>query len=400
MNEKKLKKLYDDLVNDQDFDKLELGLNKPNIFEILRISKTEIRHSNFLSWLLNPKSSHGLGDVFLKRFLREIFSSDKVFNIDQIEVNKLDLSNVQIRREWKNIDLLIIFDDIVICIENKIYSKEHSNQLERYKNIVEKEFPKQRKSFVYLTPLGIPSENEPETYVFISYQSIVDSIDRIIDIYEDSMINSVKNYINDYSTILKREIMGNDKLTKLSNRIYENHKEILDFIYDRKPDKYDDINIFLMDVIKDNGFLNGSESKRYVRFTTEKIKELTYYNKTVKNGWRYGETFLFEFVLYPDTNKINFKTVISPSDLDYNTERLSELLLQVEGSKKPRGKKWIVHHVSSYKFDFDSINEDTEEGIKMKLDKVVKKVVPVIEKYENKFLEHSDELLKLKNCNS
>jgi len=228
----------------------------------------------------------------------------------------------------------------------------------------------------------------------------VDSIDRIIDIYEDSMINSVKNYINDYSTILKREIMGNDKLTKLSNRIYENHKEILDFIYDRKPDQYDDINIFLMDVIKDNGFLNGSESKRYVRFTTEKIKELTYYNKTVKNGWRYGETFLFEFVLYPDTNKINFKTVISPSDLDYNTERLSELLLQVEGSKKPRGKKWIVHHVSSYKFDFDSINEDTEEGIIMKLDKVVKKVVPVIEKYENKFLEHSDELLKLKNCKS
>ena len=207
MNEKKLKKLYDDLVNDQDFDKLELGLNKPNIFEILRISKTEIRHSNFLSWLLNPKSSHGLGDVFLKRFLREIFSSDKVSNIDQIEVNKLDLSNVQIRREWKNIDLLIIFDDIVICIENKIYSKEHSNQLERYKNIVEKEFPKQRKSFVYLTPFGIPSENEPETYVFISYQSIVDSIDRIIDIYEDSMINSVKNYINDYSTILKREIL-------------------------------------------------------------------------------------------------------------------------------------------------------------------------------------------------
>jgi len=47
MNEKKLKKLYDDLVNDQDFDKLELGLNKPNIFEILRISKTEIRHSIF-----------------------------------------------------------------------------------------------------------------------------------------------------------------------------------------------------------------------------------------------------------------------------------------------------------------------------------------------------------------
>ena len=153
MEEKRLKNLYNDLVNDQDFDKLELGLNKPNIFEILRISKTEIRHSNFLYWLLNPKGSHSLGDVFLKRFLREIFSSDKVSDIDQIEVNNLDFSNVQIRREWKNIDLLIIFDDIVICIENKIYSKEHSNQLKRYKKIVQDEFFDKRISFVYLTPL-------------------------------------------------------------------------------------------------------------------------------------------------------------------------------------------------------------------------------------------------------
>ena len=397
MEEKRLKNLYNDLVNDQDFDKLELGLNKPNIFEILRISKTEIRHSNFLYWLLNPKGSHSLGDVFLKRFLREIFSSDKVSDIDQIEVNNLDFSNVQIRREWKNIDLLIIFDDIVICIENKIYSKEHSNQLKRYKKIVQDEFFDKRISFVYLTPLGDPSENETETYVFISYQSIVDSIDRIIDIYEDSIISSVKNYINDYSTILKREIMGNDKLTELSNRIYQNHKEILDFIYDRKPDQYDRINIFLMDVIKDNGFVKGSESKKYVRFTTEKIKELTYHNKNIKNGWKDGETFLFEFVLYPDTNKINFKTVISPSDPEYDTGILSDLLLQVEGSKKPRGKKWVVHHLSSYKFDFESVSEEDEEDIKNKLVKIIKKVVPIIKKYEEKFIENSDELLRLKN---
>ena len=40
----KLKSLYDDLLKDIDFDKLELGLQNPNIFEILKISKTEIRH--------------------------------------------------------------------------------------------------------------------------------------------------------------------------------------------------------------------------------------------------------------------------------------------------------------------------------------------------------------------
>ena len=73
-----LREFYDDLLKDPDFDRLDLELKNPNIFQILRISNNEIRHSNFLSWLLDPNQSHKLGDVFLKRFLREIFSSNKL----------------------------------------------------------------------------------------------------------------------------------------------------------------------------------------------------------------------------------------------------------------------------------------------------------------------------------
>ena len=58
-----LKFNYDKLLKDEDFDKLDLGLKIPNIFQILRISKNEIRHSNFLSWLLDPNQSHKLGDI-------------------------------------------------------------------------------------------------------------------------------------------------------------------------------------------------------------------------------------------------------------------------------------------------------------------------------------------------
>ena len=42
---------YSQLVKDINFDKLDLELKNPNIFHILKISNTEIRHSNFLSWL-------------------------------------------------------------------------------------------------------------------------------------------------------------------------------------------------------------------------------------------------------------------------------------------------------------------------------------------------------------
>ena len=152
MELKELRSLYDDLLKDIEFDKLELGLQNPNIFEILKISKTEIRHSNFLSWILNPNGSHQLGDIFLKRFLREVFSSEIFNNINQVDVEGIDLSNVEVYREWNNIDLLIKIDNIVICIENKVLSKESSNQLTKYKKVVENNFPKEKKLFVYLTP--------------------------------------------------------------------------------------------------------------------------------------------------------------------------------------------------------------------------------------------------------
>ena len=103
MDVSQLKQRYDNLLKDEDFDKLDLGFKNPNIFQILRITNNEIRHSNFLSWLLDPSQSHKLGDIFLKRFLREVFSSDKFGGIDQVDVEGMDLSKVEIQREWKNI---------------------------------------------------------------------------------------------------------------------------------------------------------------------------------------------------------------------------------------------------------------------------------------------------------
>jgi hypothetical protein len=169
MDETKIKTLYSSLLDDPDFDRLELGLKKPNIFDVLKITTNEIRHSNFLSWILNPIESHGLGDIFLKRFLREVFASDKFDDISQVDVEGLNLAKVSILREWKNIDILILTEDIAVCVENKVLTKEHSNQLERYRNIVEEHYPKRKKTFVYLNPYGDESFTEVDTYQPVSY---------------------------------------------------------------------------------------------------------------------------------------------------------------------------------------------------------------------------------------
>lgn len=392
-----LKTSYDKILKDEDFDKLDLGLKNPNIFEILRITKNEIRHSNFIIWLLDPNQSHKLGDIFLKRFLREVFSSEKFSEIDQVDVEGMDLTKVEIHREWKNIDILIKLQDVVVCIENKVLSKEHSDQLKRYKKIIETEFPKHKRTYVFLTPEGYDSEDETESYEPISYEFIVETLDRILSVYGESINQQVNNYIKDYIKIIKRELMGTDKLTELSKKIYSNHKELFDFIYERRPDVLDNVKSIFENQIKKRGWILGSPGKKYLRFTTPKILDLTYINKN-SNGWRNKESFLFEFVLNPVKDRINTKTVISPSDTEYNTKRLSEIFMEIENFKSPTGEKWLVNYQNLEKFPFsDTELNSTQEEIEKEFDKILDVFSPIIEKVENQFIFHKDELLTMKN---
>jgi hypothetical protein len=396
MEIQQLKKEYDFLLKNEDFDKLDLGLKNPNIFQILKISKNEIRHSNFLSWLLDPEGSHKLGDIFLKRFLREVFSSDKFFDIDQVDVEGMDLSKVEVLREWKNIDVLIILSDVVVCIENKVYSKEHSNQLKRYKEIIENQFPKHKKTYVYLNPDGDSSESETEQFQPISYDFIVESLERIVSVFGESMNPNVKNYIKDYTTTIKREIMGTDQLTELSKKIYQNHKELFDFIFEHKPDIVDNLNLIMKDELNKRGWLLGSENKYYIRFLTEPIKDLIYYNTDTKNGWNKRESFLFEIQIQPSTNKLIFKTVISPSDSKYNIERLQDILLEIEGFRKPYGQKWLVNYDKKEKFIYDDVETNSEEELRKSINEFYDKITLIINKVENKLVENSNELIKMK----
>lgn len=400
MNMLELKSKYDDLLKDRHFDELDLGLKNPNIFQVLRISKTEIRHSNFLSWLLDPNQSHKLGDIFLKRFLREVFSSELFSDIDQVDVEGMDLHSLKIFREWKNLDLLIELPNVVVCIENKVDSKEHSNQLERYRNIVNYHFPDHKKTFVYLTPDGSIPENENFIYEPISYEFIVDTLERITSTHRDCVNKKVISYIDDYIAIVKRELMKNDELTMLSQKIYHNHRDIFDFIYKSKPDVVDNLKRILIAEISQRGWIEGSRSSgKFVRFLTPKLKNLIYCNQTIKNGWKKNETFLFEIVCERSTNVLIFKTVISASDANYNNERIEQLLLEINGFSPSESRKWLVNYSEKVELSYEEDPSMEGEIIQGIVKSFFDKITPVVEVVEQKFLENETEILKMKSVN-
>jgi hypothetical protein len=62
--------LQDFLVENEDLERLEALLDRFNVFEAIGAVRQEVRHSDFLAFLLDPQQSHGLGDLFATRLLQ------------------------------------------------------------------------------------------------------------------------------------------------------------------------------------------------------------------------------------------------------------------------------------------------------------------------------------------
>lgn len=369
-----------DIEKDFDLDKLELNLKTSNIFRILRVIKTEIRHSNFIAWLLDPSESHNLNEVFLRRFLLDL----------DIDIDDIKYKKVEIRREWRNIDLLIIIDKSVICIENKVESKEHSNQLKRYKEIIYDNFETYDKNFVYLTPFGLDASDED--YQAYSYYQIVENIKHIEEVYRRNLTAEVVQYLNDYSEILKIEIMKDHEVNSLALKIYNRHKEAFDFIFENKPDFTSEFKQKIEAQFPEFDWVLGSSTTKFIRFQTSKLVEIL--PKT--EGWTQKESFLFELLL--DGKQIIFKATVAQGNGSEEHERirniLSTRLLQVKNAKSPNGKKWLVYFIEKYKFDFDKMQEKTDDEINDDITRQLNKIKVIVDSVEEALLKSKDELLE------
>ena len=95
---------------DTSFQQLSQKMQTLNIFEVLGITNAEIRHSNFLAWLLDPNGNHGMGDKFLREF---------VSKLGQREVVPENVTVCIVRREWQHIDLLVLCqkEKYLLCVE-------------------------------------------------------------------------------------------------------------------------------------------------------------------------------------------------------------------------------------------------------------------------------------------
>ena len=171
------------------------------------------------------------------------------------------------------------------------------------------------------------------------------------------------------------------------------------FINDHKTDVLLSLNTIIKDEVLKRGWILGSESKAYIRFITKPIEKFLYFTSKSNRGWSNGESFLFEIVLSSEMkNKITFKTVVSPSDKNYDRNRLVEIVSSIDGFKKSKGLKWATNKSIQGKLDYQSIHLMNDEEVRDLINSFLDKTLSTIKLVEAKFLSHSEELMKMKEA--
>lgn len=228
-----------------DLDRLTSVPPEFNVFEVMGTVFQELRHSDFLAFLLNPQASHGLGDRFTRGWLQGVVSSARDHYAEDVSaisgarlepLKLIDLSRAQVFRERDHIDVLLVdaTNRFTVVVENKISSGEHSDQLARYRQCVEERYPGFDLLCIFLTPEG-EAPSRGSGYIPADYGLVCEEVETIVE--EGSLPDGtpidpeVSFALSHYARMLRRNIVANSETIDLARRLYLEHKTAFDLVY-------------------------------------------------------------------------------------------------------------------------------------------------------------------------
>lgn len=357
------------VIDNPDLQRLESLIAEFNIFEALGIVRQEVRHSDFLSFLLDPSAKHGLGDKFLKSFLLRALLDAPDPPIAPIQIDLIAMDEAVVRREWQNIDILVEdpANRLVIVIENKILSGEHSGQLARYLLTAKKHFPDATLIPIFLTPEGTtPSD---EHYIPMTYGAIAGAIEATLQTHFSVLGPEVRTTIQHYVTMLRRHIVSESEIAELCRQIYRRHKHALDLILEHRPDLQLEIYEYFVGLIEKCSLVTRDHcTKTALRFCPKEWDTVAALKTS--QGWTTSGCLLL-FELKNSANRLSLHLIIGPGPSEWR-QRLFEL--SRAHPKVFRGGLWYqgIKSTTIFKHDFLKIKdyEDVSfEDLQPKIDK-------------------------------
>ena len=327
---------------------------KFNLFDVLKAARNEIRHSNVLAWLLDANENHEICDAFIKRIIQNLIK-DSTSQSNIFRLLLLDFYSFSVYREWKNIDILMLSNDkkITIAIENKVGSHEHDNQLKRYKEILNKEYPNYEKIFIYLTPEGeCPSDDD---WKILTYETIVENLEHICDKAE--LLPDVKLMINNYIDTIRRDIVDDTQLIDICNKIYNKHKRALDLIYAHKIDNKSQIAEDIVSVLKEfaeEGKLISDNNNFYTPRMSNLLPNLTAEN----SSW--GDTHPYAYWILSKNSGISVIFELGGFNVPNETMLNMQKLIDIAKPNDKKREKFKYKRLHRCSYDFDESDCDNE----------------------------------------
>ena len=156
--------------------------------------------------------------------------------------------------------------------------------------------------------------------------------------------------------------MSNSEIAKLCQKIYKQHRQALDLIYEHRPDLQLEISEFLQQMIKDSveekNIVEDYSDKRYIRFAPKEWDDLAF-QKTCSQWTGSKRILLFEFVNEPQNLRLHL--VVGPGDVKIKTAISSVMTnLKLSGRHKLKETGWTHIRKQDILKPSDYVDEDLE----------------------------------------
>ena len=390
MNSEKLtdeQALQNFLLDIDCLDELKQWAEKFNIFDVLKISRTEIRHSNMLAWLFDANENHSIGDRFIKKTAQRIAENDIQGKYDIYQLLLLDFYSFTVYREWNNIDLLIVSDEekTAFVIENKVGSNEHSNQLDRYREICDNAYPKYNKFYLFLTPQGLPPSDADNWTVF-TYNDIIEVLSEITENTE--ILPDIALMINNYIDVVRRDIVDDQQLIEICNKIYNKHKKALDLIYNNRTD----IKSIIRDVVRDTLLQLADRGKivydgnYYLRFYSKELDKILPNLENENSVWK--TKYPYAYWIYVEETHIGIIFEITSVNVPGETLRKMQTFINI---LKPKDKRRLdFEYKRLHRINIELKSDDVVGELNKKLSDSIDKLVVWEEKLIKEYMSRTN----------
>lgn len=197
--------------------------------------------------------------------------------------------------------------------------------------------------FVFLTKEG--SAASRPSWISLDYGTIAEIIETVCNERRSSLTDDIYIAIRHYVDLVRRHIMSESDIAELCRKIYKQHRQAIDLIYEHRPDMRSDVEDYIKQLIQESSQTEDidldSIDKRYIRFAPKEWDDMPF-QKTCSGWSESNRIFLFEFQNEPQNLRLHL--VLGPGRMEIKEAIYRELKkLNISGLKgkcKISESKW------------------------------------------------------------